>query len=446
MARVTLDPLMTMVIITAMTVDRQALRPTGFRVFLIARAAVWIAGGVSAVALPLLVFEHTGDPALVAALTAVEALPYLAVGLIAGALGDRYAPGRLAALCCLVCALAGGSIPVTAALGVLSIGHVFAVAIVVNTALVFFDAATFAALPALVSKEALPQAFSTSTGVYSVIRMAIPGAGGVLAALITPTYALLADTVMMLCAAALFARMAIPTPTRTTPDASVLADIGAGLRFIARTPIVRALTALGVGNAIAEGIVMGLLVVTVVEVHRGGTGGAVGLAYSMLAVGGLAGSLLLPRLTALPVRAVAVGGLLSAAAAVAGWVWAATLWAGLAALAVYQCAAMVVILNGVSVRAQRTPGELQSRVNTTARMLAWGGQPLGALGAGAVVGAWGIRATVCLAIPILVVTAIAGLLVPMGPSAARRNPIPDEQRRVDEAAVTPTAGEGSGRC
>jgi hypothetical protein len=38
----------------------------------------------------------------------------------------------------------------------------------------------------------------------------------------------------------------------------------------------------------------------------------------------------------------------------------------------------LVVVNGINLRQLVTPPHLQSRVNTTARMIAWGGQPFGA--------------------------------------------------------------------
>jgi predicted MFS family arabinose efflux permease len=39
----------------------------------------------------------------------------------------------------------------------------------------------------------------------------------------------------------------------------------------------------------------------------------------------------------------------------------------------------LVILNGIATRQRVTPDHLQARVNTTARMIAWGGTPFGAV-------------------------------------------------------------------
>ncbi len=48
-------------------------------------------------------------------------------------------------------------------------------------------------------------------------------------------------------------------------------------------------------------------------------------------------------------------------------------------LAVFQAASTLSIMNGIIVRQSLAPDHLQSRVNTTARMIAWGGTRLGAL-------------------------------------------------------------------
>ncbi|MDZ7914940.1 MAG: hypothetical protein U5O16_24415 [Rhodococcus sp. (in: high G+C Gram-positive bacteria)] len=65
-----------------------------------------------------------------------------------------------------------------------------------------------------------------------------------------------------------------------------------------------------------------------------------------------------------------------------------------------------MIINGITVRHLVTPDELQGRVNTTARMLAWGGQPIGAGVAGALVGPIGLAATLTVAVGVAVVNAV----------------------------------------
>jgi MFS family permease len=62
------------------------------------------------VVLPVLVYDWTGSPALSSLLAAVEALPYLALGLLAGAVAGRFPRRRTMIGCDLACAVLMGSI------------------------------------------------------------------------------------------------------------------------------------------------------------------------------------------------------------------------------------------------------------------------------------------------------------------------------------------------
>lgn len=64
-------------------------------------------------------------------------------------------------------------------------------------------------------------------------------------------------------------------------------------------------------------------------------------------------------------------------------------------------------LLGITICQQLTPDELPGRVNTTGRMIAWGGAPFGALIGGVVAEAAGLRAAyLVLAVPLLVGLAV----------------------------------------
>jgi hypothetical protein len=64
-------------------------------------------------------------------------------------------------------------------------------------------------------------------------------------------------------------------------------------------------------------------------------------------------------------------------------------------MALYAClsaASQAIILSGIIYRQQATPDHLQARVNVVGRMIAWGGQPVGAAVAGAVASVVSVRA------------------------------------------------------
>lgn len=65
----------------------------------------------------------------------------------------------------------------------------------------------------------------------------------------------------------------------------------------------------------------------------------------------------------------------------------------LAALAGWLFCYSMVTINGITLRQELAPDRLQGRVNTTARMLGWGGYPLGALIGGVLAELLPIRVT-----------------------------------------------------
>jgi putative effector of murein hydrolase len=74
----------------------------------------------------------------------------------------------------------------------------------------------------------------------------------------------------------------------------------------------------------------------------------------------------------------------------------------------------LVVINGITYRQQVCPEELQSRVNTTGRMVAWGlGQPLGAALAGVLsVAAGDPRAGLAAGLAVLLIGVVMAWVTP----------------------------------
>ncbi|MER7133530.1 MFS transporter [Streptosporangium saharense] len=353
------------------------------RRYLTARITSWAGSSITLVALPVLLYQRTGDAGLTGLLTAMEAVPYLLLGLPAGALADRWDRRRTLTFTSLLSALLVASIPLAAALGLLTTPHLFVVAAATSSSFVFFDAAAFGALPALVGREGVARATGVLMTWSTLVSLVGPALAGVLVAATGAATAMGVDALSYVAAALLLARLP-PARSEPRPRRDLRAEILDGVRYIRAHPVVGPLTFLGVGNSLAEGAVMGLLVVVAVErLGLGSADPAIGLLFAATAVGAMAAGLAVPRLRlrfGTPVISLtsltAVGILLV--------VWALTehLVAGLVVLAVWQAANSLVSLNGIIERQERTPDHLQGRVNTTARMIAWGGQPAGAALAG----------------------------------------------------------------
>ena len=397
-----------------------------FSRYLSARVLSVAGAVVSAVALPVLVYQLTGSAGWTSAVTAAEALPYLVFGLPAGALADRLDRRKMMVALDFTVAAVLLSVPLAWLAGGVSAPHVVVVAFATQTAFVFFDAANFGALPALVGKDRLPAAYSTLYGRTTVIELVVPGLTGLLVAVVAPA-ALLAVNALTAVGSALLLRgiassMANPRPVRGTGE--IVADVREGLRFLWHEPIIRTLTLVGATHSFAIGSWMAVLVPFAERVLGVAPRGDVRLAalFGCWGVGAIIASRFLPKLTgrwggarlaltALPLSA--LGGV---------FVLVSPHWIVTCAAIVYWGGTSAVVdINGISYRQRVCPEELQSRVNTTGRMIAWGlGKPLGAALAGALsVAAGDPRAGVVAGAAVLLVGVVLAWVTPVLRHASR---------------------------
>ena len=383
----------------------------GYPRYLSARIAAWIGNVMSLVALPVLIYQLTGSAALTGLLAAAGALPYLILGLPAGALADRWDSRRTMAGWSTVAGVAMLSVSVAHALGRLTAAHVIVTAFVVGTAFVFADAAGFGALPRLVGRENVGRATASQAAINTVISIAGPGIAGVLITLIGPAWVVGLDGVGYLVEAVLLARLPLPRVRPASGRPRLLADVAEGLRFVWEHHIIRVLTLVGLGHAVTGGAVSALLVVVGVEA-LGFTDddSRLGVLYMAASVGSFGGSMLVTRLQRrLRVGTITLAGLTVTAVLVVALALTSDWIVGVALLALLNAAMITVILNAIVVRQTLTPMRLQSRVNTTARMISWGGSPLGAALGGLIAGAAGIRLALLVCAAGVLVSLLAGL-------------------------------------
>jgi Transmembrane secretion effector len=235
----------------------------------------------------------------------------------------------------------------------------------------------------VVGRARIPRATSLIASTETVLAISAPAVGGLLIAVVVPVQALWIDAASFVLAAAALSRVrtgrrldAQPRPVRP----ALWADIREGLVFIRRSRLISILTVAGFGVNLTGGAVMSLLIVYGVR-HLGlaPTDPLLGALYSVGEVGSLAAAVLLPwlgRRHGAP--RVSVGALSVNAVSLVGLVVAPNTPAAAVALLVWWGTWVLVDLNGITIRQQLTPARLQSRVNTSARTIAYGGQPVGA--------------------------------------------------------------------
>ncbi len=187
------------------------------------------------------------------------------------------------------------------------------------------------------------------------------------------------------------------------------------MHFIWQHPLVRWLTLLGFGNSVTSGGITGLVIVYAIKTFGlAENDGRLGLLYTAGAVETLTITLLLPRLLRrVPVGWITLAGLSATPLMVVGLVLAPNFVVGCVFYLLWSMCFALVVQNGITYRQTVTPDELLSRVNTTARMIAWGGTPFGAILGGTIAS----FSEVCLGYLIMevgvAISAILGWLSPL---------------------------------
>ncbi len=181
-------------------------------------------------------------PAQMGLLESARALPAVLLGLYAGVWVDRVRRRPL-----LVAADLGRFLLLMLAVGlalsgVLTMSGLYAIVFAVGALTVLFDIAYRSYLPSLVASDELVRANAKLSATASSAEVASPGIGGVLAQMVSATFALFVDALTFLVSALSLLSIDVDEPKRSTERGGrIIADIVAGVRFVWRTAELRAL-------------------------------------------------------------------------------------------------------------------------------------------------------------------------------------------------------------
>jgi hypothetical protein len=221
---------------------------------------------VSELALPLVaVLVLDADAGQMGLLAAARFAPFLMVTLPAGAWVDRRRRRPVLISSNLGRALLVGLVPLLAGLGLLRMGHLYAVAFAVGALTVLFDVAYQSYLPSLVKREQLVEGNSKLQASASAARVGGPGLGGLLVQLVGAPRALLLDAGSYVVSAAslLAIRNREPAPAAEgdgQPRTRLRQEIGEGLAVTYRNPVLRSLAGLAATYNLFSQVIDALLV------------------------------------------------------------------------------------------------------------------------------------------------------------------------------------------
>jgi MFS family permease len=397
-------------VIRATGVARRSF-PKEFKLLWGATALSNIGDGLRIVALPLLATSITTDPRLIAGVTIAERLPWLVFILPGGAWADQFDRRVLRMRLDIARAVLMSLLVAVIAFDRVSIVVVYLVAALLASAEAVVDSSSMALVPSTVHESDLERAGGRLTSTELVTNDLVgPPLGGLLFGLaIAAPFGL--DALTFAGAALLMSFMAgsYRSGAVRAEGTAMRGEIADGFRWLWNDPLLRRLatisTALGTASYVGN-------VVFVLFARE--TLGLSAFGYGLLLVpgafGGIAGSLLAPRLRRYPLRYALAGAALGSG--VTTWAMAGVSSPVAVALLAAGSLGFVMVWNvlTVALRQRVIPNERLGRVGASYRFLVFLGMPFGALLGGILADRFGIRTAIFLSGSLLV---SIGLTIPV---------------------------------
>ena len=367
----------------------QVKGPTGMLGF----SLVWLgqiisvlATNMSGFALTIFVFQKTGSATSLALMQVFFITPFLLISPIAGVWVDRYDRKTMMMVSDLTAGVATIAILILQALGMLEIWHLYAAAVFQGIGNAFQWPAYSAAISTMIPKEQ----YGRANGMMSLIEMGpgilAPMLAGALLPLITLTGILTIDVVTFILAILILLAVHIPQPKRTQEGAqaqgNILQEAAYGFRYIFARPSLLGLQLVFFFGNLCSGIAYTVLA-PMVLLRTGNDSASLGVVLSAGAIGGVAGGVLMSAWGGFKnrVHGVLAGWIIcSIFLAVTGMGTTVPVWIVASALSTF----FAPLINGSNqaIWQAKVAPDLQGRVFSARRLIAWMTNPISPLIAG----------------------------------------------------------------
>lgn len=349
--------------------------------------------GLMMAAGPLLVASQTHNPTLVAAATMARLLPWLLLGLVAGALADRLDRRRV------VMVMDGARVIVLAGLcvviytGHVNIWLVLVAMFLIGVAEVFADTTTGTLVPMLVDKRDLGIANARIMAGFLTANQLIGPAIGALLFSAGMAWPFLVQTICVGLGVVLISRIATPKgAVREHVDTHVRQDIVEGVRWLAGNGPVRTLALVIVAFNITWAAPWAVLVLWTLE-RVGIDEAGFGLLTTASALGGLLGTFAYGRIEKwVPLATLMRAVLLCEVVFHLAMANTSSPYAAYPLMFFFGAYAFVWGTLSNAVRQRAVPTEFQGRVGSVYMLCVMGGMLVGSLLGGLIAHQWGVTA------------------------------------------------------
>ncbi len=359
-------------------------------------AASWtsnIGDGIALAAGPLLVASQTRNPTLVAMAALLQRLPWLLLGLYAGAVADRLDRKRIIVLANGLRVLVVLALCTFIATDEVSIGVVLATMFAYGVCEVFADSTAGTLLPMVVGRDDLRTGqVRLQAGFLTANELVGPPVGAFLfaAGMVWP---FVTQALLVVLAIGLVSRMELPRGgVRGTVDTHIRADIREGLRWVRHHPAMRTLALVILTFNVTWGAAWSVLVLYWLDHLDMGPVGF-GLLTTASAVGGILATLSFDRLSSrFSLAALMKACLLAEVVTHLALALATTGWVAIVIMTVFGAYAFTWGTVSVSVRQRAVPTAYQGRVGSVYVTGLFLGLVVGQAIGGPIAGRWGLTA------------------------------------------------------
>ena len=324
-------------------------------------------------------------------------LPFILFALPAGVWVDRLQRRRILIAGDAARAVLLATIPVTYALGVLTIWQLLVTSFVIGIFTVFFDVAYMSYVPVIVERANLVEGNAKLDLTVSMASVAGPSIAGALIGAITAPYAIAVDAASFVTSAGFVLRMrhreARPERTDADPRPAMVPEVMEGLRFLLGHRWLRPIAACtGSANLFSSVSFSILLLYFTRDLHLSSL--EVGAVFAVGSCGSIAAALASRRLQS----AIGVGPTIALTPLLGAGFLAFPLAPRAFPLPVLMFGEFLFGVNVVaynvaqrSLRQAITPDRLLGRTNAAMRWLVWGTMPIGTLAGGAIATTFSLR-------------------------------------------------------
>lgn len=369
-----------------------------------------VGNALAVVGIPLLaVTVLRASTFVVAALTAAAYLPWLVIGLPAGAWVDRLPARPLMITCDLISAVLYASLPAAAWMNVLTTGQVVVVALLAGVVNVMFTTAYQTYLPALVTEADMVEGNAKLQGSAAAAQIGGTSTAGLAAEAVGAAASLLFNAASFMVSAVCLLRIRTETAPRrpAVRTTTVRTEIAEGIRFVARDPYLRPLSIYAAVSNLGYAGCTALVVLFLVRVV-GLSSTVVGLLMATVGAGAVLGA----STVAWTARRLGTARALLLNTLGTGLFGLLIPLTGTGARTLYCAVGLLLLGAGVgsanvlvgSFRQTYCPPEMLGRVTASMRFAVFGIIPLGALLAGGLGTILGLRSALWVVLPACVLS------------------------------------------